>query len=301
MKWLGFGHEGAVCIGAVIPSVFVDLLAILGGEATIDLVQALKHLLLSAREPRHAGVGHEQSLVELDILLLVHAELLLELNQLFLRHMHSKEGPRLLKELMLRLQSLDLLLLSLDLCLQKLILSVHHRQMLEALPATIQVCWLRSLAGRLILRLLLQLLLQELLKVEIAIRLAEHRLRYRLRQLNQVLAHLRLVLFLTDARLILFRSHALEAQVLIIMLLLTVHKVIIRSVSAHLRVKLCLGRAWVCKCLVIVLLEEILIFVNLVELVSLQSIWQRAVSSRVALLQQVKAVLLGEHGVIHAL
>lgn len=90
--------------------------------------------------------------------------------------------------------------------------------------------------------------------------------------MNQVLAHLRLILFLIDARLILLRSHALEAQVLIVDLLLTIHEVIIRSVPAHLSVELCLGCAWVGECLVVVLLEQILVFVNLVELVRLQRI-----------------------------
>lgn len=124
---------------------------------------------MPASEARDAGVRHEQSLVELHILLLVDAELLLELDELLLCHVHSKQGSRLLKELVLRLQSLDLLLLSLDLSLQKLILRVHHRQVLEALPSGISVCLLRRLASGPILRLLLQLLLQELLKVKITI------------------------------------------------------------------------------------------------------------------------------------
>ena len=53
VKRLGARHEVAVRLGAVIPSMFVDLLGRLG-HATIHLVQALKHLLLSPREPWHA-------------------------------------------------------------------------------------------------------------------------------------------------------------------------------------------------------------------------------------------------------
>lgn len=47
------------------------------------------------------GVGHQKCLIELNILLLVYSKLLLELSQLILSHVHSKEGTGLFKELML--------------------------------------------------------------------------------------------------------------------------------------------------------------------------------------------------------
>ena len=53
MQRFGSRHKVAVRIGAMIPSMLVDLLSWLG-HATIHLVQALEHLLLSPCEPRHA-------------------------------------------------------------------------------------------------------------------------------------------------------------------------------------------------------------------------------------------------------
>lgn len=41
MEWLDFRHERAVRVGAVVPSVLVRLLAVLGRLSTVDLVQAL--------------------------------------------------------------------------------------------------------------------------------------------------------------------------------------------------------------------------------------------------------------------
>ena len=125
---------------------------------------------------RKAGdcVPHEEGLVQLNVLLLVDAELLLEFMKLLLCHVHAEESSGLLEELVLGLQRLHLLLLGLDLRLQKLVLLVHLGKVLQAIGASDVRFEHRNVLGDVVLALLLELVLEELLQIEVPIRLPEH-------------------------------------------------------------------------------------------------------------------------------
>ena len=82
----------------------------------------------------------------------------------------------------------------------------------------------------LLVRFFLKLFLQKFLKVRVAISLTEDGFRNGFWQLNQILAHLRLVFLLVLICLVLFRRDTLETELIAAGVLMLQKSIIIRSV-----------------------------------------------------------------------